>query len=140
MVNSNLKSALVLVAIELPNKHIAKPEVLKRALDLIGDDVEAQRVVSMFVKVAPQHWGIDRRAKYWSIAKIYFSDSEIVDLYLRQFPDQITRLQYGELGRSLRRFNLSEVEIRQCLLRFKIRPSHRRCGRDSLRCYVGFVS
>lgn len=140
MVNSNLKSALVLVATVLPNKHLAKSEVLERALALVSDDVEAKKVVSMFVKAAPQHWGVDRQAKYWSIAKIYFTDSEIVDLYLRQFPDQITRLQYSALGRSLRRFNLSEVEIKQCLLRFKIRSSHRRGGPDSLRCYASFVS
>jgi len=140
MVDSNLKSALVLVATILPDKHITKREVLERAQALVGDDSEAQQVVSAFVKASPQHWGVDRRAKYWSIARQHFSVGEIVNLYLRQFPDQVTRLQYEALSKSLQRFKLSEMEIKQLLLHCKIRPSHRRCRIDSLRCYGGFVS
>lgn len=131
-----------IVMTELPNKHADRQQVLLNTLapllrlPISLPTAEAKKALCALVRLSPLYWGTQRKKQYWSIVLYALPHDEAIELYLQQFPPDITLNQHRSLGRVLTEFHhMSDVAAEELLARFQIREPSHNCS-DCIRPYT----
>lgn len=110
-----LARVVIIIMSSLPNK-LTDRQALRRQImefiDSFSGIVEYQlirRTGEKLVRVSPQCWGTHRSRAWWRIVLAALPAEEAIELYLRQFPCEITGRQLA----SIRQYLLQVAKKRQ---------------------------
>ena len=97
-----------------------------------GQSEDELRVIEYLIKRAPQCWDIHRARGYWKIVFRHLTQAEALELYLQQFPNQLSDAQLLQLRRYVATvFQLSPdyVDFVFSARQFIIHPQRKRRSR-----------
>lgn len=110
-----LAKVVIIIMQSLPNKMTDRAALRQQITQLVSffpllpESEAIRRAGEKLVRVSPQCWGTHRSRAWWRIVLAALTAKEAIDLYLGQFPREVTQ---GQLT-SIRRYLLAVAKKRQ---------------------------
>lgn len=143
-----LARIVIIIMQSLPNKTTDREELRQQITQLVScfpllpESEAIRRAGEKLVRVSPQCWGTHRSRAWWRIVLAALPAKEAIELYLGQFPREVTQGQLASIRRYLlavakkrQLAGMDEAYIDSALGIFCLRPNRHYFRENSFRIY-----